>query len=891
MTEMHVAICAAGRGLVEARVLAASVAAHRPDWPITVLVLAGGEPLPLRDDEPFDVVRAIDLDDPSLVRAINATTHERQAALAGPAVVEHLFAAGAPAVLLLASDAQLVSGPAELEAMLDDHDAVVVPRVGAALPDDGERPDASDLAEAGETDDGVFAVRNTDRGRAVTAWWSAGVSEAMRAMASVERAGPDEPPRRLGATPPLSALRALEGVGVLEHPGYSLSAWNLHARPLGQDGQALTAGGAPARILRFPGFDAGEPWWLSRLATRISVLDDPVLEQLCGERARALRAAGWPEQDVVPAGQRRLANGLRYDQRLRRLHLEALEAGEDFGDVFEPAGAAAFTAWLNEPAVIGARQGMTRYHHDVWLSRPDLMTAYPALDGAEDAEGFTGWLWVHGRNELGLHTPLLPPPPAWVPRTHADVPAVLVSGYLRGVVGLGEAARRYLLALEVAGVSVATNVIPTDPPGQASARKRGETVDFADRTLPDGVGADVHLLCVNADLTPAALEDLPEGDRPPYVIGTWAWETDTVPDRWDVPFRMVDEVWVYTSWIAGNIAPSSPVPVVVMPVPVATPDPAGARVPFELPDAYTFLFTFDHFSTIDRKNPVGLIRAFQTAFAPGEGPVLVVKTINADFHPRSREALRHAAAGRSDIHIVDSVLEGPELAALMSSCDCYVSLHRAEGFGMGLAEAMALGKPAIATGWSGNTDFMTASNSLLVDYALRTVGPDNPPYDPDGTWAEPSLEHAAALMRQVWEDPEAARAMGERGRSDIQRHFTLAPVGARARERLERLAALHEFGGERSLAEPASWTLTGLDHRLRFDRTGRAASGGVRGIAKRSLLRALKPYTAPQEQLDVALADAVSRIAAEIEGLRAARDRDRDRLAALERQLARRRDP
>ena len=133
-------------------------------------------------------------------------------------------------------------------------------------------------------------------------------------------------------------------------------------------------------------------------------------------------------------------------------------------------------------------------------------------------------------------------------------------------------------------------------------------------------------------------------------------------------------------------------------------------------DRFTFLFMFDFFSTLQRKNPLGLIDAFTRAFAPDEGPRLLLKTINARFRPEAADELRRRIGERPDIELVDRYLDPRQNAALIARADCYVSLHRSEGFGLTLAESMALGTPVIATGYSGNIDFTTPSNSYLVDW-------------------------------------------------------------------------------------------------------------------------------------------------------------------------------
>src|SRR6202035_5522728 len=158
--------------------------------------------------------------------------------------------------------------------------------------------------------------------------------------------------------------------------------------------------------------------------------------------------------------------------------------------------------------------------------------------------------------------------------------------------------------------------------------------------------------------------------------------------------------------MAENIGAVAPVPVIALPPPVEPRGESLTPLRLGVPEGFLFLFVFDYLSTVQRKNPVGLVEAFKLAFAPGEGPQLLIKTINAPLRPLSDEEVLWAAHGRPDIHMVDRSLTREELGGLMTACDCYISLHRAEGFGLTLAEAMALGKPVIGTGYSGNVDFM-----------------------------------------------------------------------------------------------------------------------------------------------------------------------------------------
>ena len=246
---------------------------------------------------------------------------------------------------------------------------------------------------------------------------------------------------------------------------------------------------------------------------------------------------------------------------------------------------------------------------------------------------------------------------------------------------------------------------------------------------------------------------------------------------------------MYSRFMAENIGAHAQVPVIALPPPVEPPQEDVVPTRLGVPGGFLFLFVFDYLSTVQRKNPVGLIEAFKLAFGAEEGPQLLIKTINGPLRPLSEEELLWAADGRPDIHVIDRSLQTRELHGLMAGCDCYVSLHRAEGLGLTLAEAMAIGKPAIATGYSGNLDFMTTENSYLVEHTIGRVGPECEIYPPEGEWAEPSLEHAARLMREVYGDGEEAARRGARAREDIARLLSPAATGRRMRERLEHLAA------------------------------------------------------------------------------------------------------
>jgi glycosyltransferase involved in cell wall biosynthesis len=307
-------------------------------------------------------------------------------------------------------------------------------------------------------------------------------------------------------------------------------------------------------------------------------------------------------------------------------------------------------------------------------------------------------------------------------------------------------------------------------------------VEFTD--VEGAATAGFNLVCINADELPAFAKTVGDGFFEHPTIGVWGWETDHVPERWRDSFGLLDEIWVYSEYVAENLGRAAPIPVHRVPPPVSPPDATGVELDLGIPDGFRFLFMFDFFSTIQRKNPVGLVEAFSTAFAPGEGPQLVIKTINGVHRPHALEEVLWAARGRPDVHVVDRSLSARERDALVAGCDCYVSLHRSEGFGLTLAECMSLGKPVIGTSFSATTDFMTPENSYPVGHEMTRVGADCEIYPAAGTWAEPDTGEAARLMRQVVTEPDEAARRGETARRDIEALYSPAAVGGIIRARL-----------------------------------------------------------------------------------------------------------
>ncbi|SFN06927.1 glycosyltransferase family 4 protein [Variovorax sp. OV329] len=278
-----------------------------------------------------------------------------------------------------------------------------------------------------------------------------------------------------------------------------------------------------------------------------------------------------------------------------------------------------------------------------------------------------------------------------------------------------------------------------------------------------------------------------------YRVAYWYWEFAQIPDLWVAKARQVDEVWAATEFVAQGLRERLKVPVrTLFPGVKLAPFEKRSKSSFGLDEApYTFLFTFHMMSVMERKNPLGLIRAFRKAFTAADNACLVLKTSYGERYPEQIRELREAAKG-ANIRIIDEVYSPDAVLALIEACDAYVSLHRSEGLGLTMAEAMLLGKPVIATNFSGNVDFMNQSNSLLVDYKLKRLGWPIPPYDAHLQWAEPSEDHAAAHMRRLYDDQPGARELGLRGKASAEASLSLQAAGQRFAARLAEIEALRK---------------------------------------------------------------------------------------------------
>lgn len=398
-------------------------------------------------------------------------------------------------------------------------------------------------------------------------------------------------------------------------------------------------------------------------------------------------------------------------------------------------------------------------------------------------------LAVRQRVHAALMRRAFPPQPA-LPMAPAADPAALpwgltVIGYVQAESGVGESARSTLRALS--RTSLPHSLVDFRV---GNVSRMDEQVDTR---VEREVRHAISLFHVNADQMPVARAHLDaRWFEVPVRIGFWAWELENFPPQWQESFAHVDEVWVPSSFCQAAVAAVSPVPVLCMPHSVEIPERlAPDRARFGLrEDSVVFLAMADTMSSVERKNPFGALQAFLAAFpAQDRRAEIVVKISNGDRNPEALAQLQAMAATHPGVHLIGDYLSRPDLNTLLDSVDAYVSLHRSEGFGLGIAEAMARGKVVVATGWSGNMDFMNAHNSLPVDYELRALEADAGPYRRGERWAEPRMDDAVRKMQQLVADAELRERLGARAQAHCRLHLAPEVVGRRIEQRVQALRA------------------------------------------------------------------------------------------------------
>jgi glycosyltransferase involved in cell wall biosynthesis len=768
-----------------ARVLARSFKQQHPDIPFVVLLCDTIDGYFDPANEPFDIVLLEELDIPDFeIFSFQYIIIELNTA-AKPYFLEHLIRTrGHRRVLYFDPDIFIFQPVTPMFDILSSHSIALTPHLTKPLPDDGKMPNEISILQAGAYNLGFIGLSDTPTTQCLLDWWKQRLHDRCRMDIQngmhVDQRWIDFIPGFFG------------DVYIVRENTYNVAYWNIPTLSLTSISERPYVDGSPAIFMHFSGVDPKSPNTISKHDTRLTMENLGSSAELYRKYIDQLVKADYFDALAWPYAYGRFTNGIEIPPIARRIYIEMEARKREFGNPFDADAPRSYFRWLVERTEESGHEwpGLSRLLYAIHRSRPDLQRAFRRPFG-RDNRAFMNWLEVDGRDQYRLAPGLLKThapttsemrTASWASANSQDV-GVNVSGFFTSEKGVGQAARSMLRALKTAGIRTAVNNF-RDPTSENRESLESESVQDAPHP--------VNLMLLGAGDVDWFRTSRGEGyfeNR--YNIGHIAWELARAPMDTPVILQVMDEVWVGSTFIRDAMRERLPIPVHCIPYPVVdeAPVPTWHRYSFGIPkDHFVFLYMLDFSSFVERKNPLGVVQAFKRAFLPNDPAMLVIKCSRGAGNAAALDALQREAVG-ANVRITDSVYSRNQARNLLRVCDCYVSLHRAEGFGLSMAEAMLLEKPVIATGYSGNMDFMSEQNSFPVRYNVVEIDRDYGPYRRGWPWAEPDLDHAAELMRFVYDHQAEAQQIGRIARPEILARFGAQVVGSAMRERLTEIGA------------------------------------------------------------------------------------------------------
>ena len=355
-------------------------------------------------------------------------------------------------------------------------------------------------------------------------------------------------------------------------------------------------------------------------------------------------------------------------------------------------------------------------------------------------------------------------------------------GLIKAEVGLGQSCRLIAEAIDNTGIEYTIfNQIQIN-----SCRQ--EDTSWDDK-ITNTTPFNINLIHINPpDLAIAYLTlDKKIWDNK-YNIAFWLWELEEFPEEWVKCFDLLDEIWTPSEFVSESIRKKTSMPVNTMTYPISAPtNEKFDRKYFNLPeDKFLYLCMYDSNSMTERKNPMAVINSFKKTFNPNEQDVgLVIKINNPDA--KDLELIKQSLKDYSNIYIIQQIMTKIEVNSLIKDVDVLVSLHRAEGFGLPLAEAMLLGTPTIATNWSANTEFMSEDTACMADYELITLDKDYGVFEKGNRWADPDIQQAAKYMRKLYEEKTFYDEISSKARNYIKNNLNLENASKIIKNRINQI--------------------------------------------------------------------------------------------------------
>ncbi|MFQ5964295.1 MAG: glycosyltransferase [Candidatus Scalinduaceae bacterium] len=683
-----------------------------------------------------------------------------------PFFLEYLLRSGYEKVIYFDPDVFIMNDINEIEKLLDGYNIILTPHILENIPDDAKKPSNLDILNAGVYNLGFIAIKDSEETKRSLKWWQEKLIDGC--FMDVEK-GFHVDQKWIDFLPVL-----FKNVYIQNKKTYNMAYWNLHEREIiFRDGNWYV-GDEHILFFHFSGFVIGNLDKISKHQNRFCLKNFPHLKELFKLYRNELL-----KNDLINIGNKQYyfeklpGTTIKIPDFMRQMHKQILSK---IDNPWNPDSVMDICNFVNKEVY----PPITRLLFSMYNSRNDLQRIFPLIESLPDnREKFYKWVWESGKKEYDLSRIFFDP--ANVNKkdyTLDNKHGVNLWGYFEVLMGISELSRCLLDAFRQTGIPLTLINIPSE----CHENVNPEKIQHLNKYFTQNNIYKINLITANADQLPHIYEHFGHVKfKDKYNIGFWAWEIQGY-FPFKASFDLVDEVWSFSDFACHTYRKYTHKPVTKILYPFKSNwnyiiEPEVVRKRYNISEEdFAFIFSFDFHSSFERKNPDGIINAFLKAFEKDKKAKLIIKSIHSQYHSTNQKYIKNLInnSGNGNIIYIDKGFSREDYISLVNASDCFVSLHRSEGLGIGILEAMCLGKCVIVTKYGGNMEFTTSENSLLVDYKLTPIKQDFGPYKKGELWAEPNIDQCVEYMRTVYENRETAKTMGEKASNYVKNISSMA---------------------------------------------------------------------------------------------------------------------
>lgn len=733
-----------------------------------------------------------------------------------PFFFDYLFnKCGYKKILYFDPDILITNSLSPLFSELDSHSIIIVPHITKPLMD-GKKPDEIDFLISGNYNFGFVGLKKGKETRKLINWWSERLYEYCKYDT---QNGLFVDQKWANLIPSL-----FPDYKILYDPGYNVAYWNLHERKIkyNKDHSKIKVNGELLYFYHFSGFNFDYSEIVSKHQNRYRLKDLEQLKNLFNDYKSLLEKQDYIKIRGLKYHYGYFENGTIINQFIRNNYLKHKSRKNPFS-----TNGNSYYNWL-----LKTRKGtlIPNLAYEIYKDREDLQLRYADLFKS-DNHRFLEWFVYFGSQEYDIDPifyknivntksrvnrksiiknkihiayehpfvqnnkhkikNIIGPKNFYFIRNKFDkyiwssnngprlelkkFPktanfGINVSGHLTAESGTGQAARSLLDSIKTTDIPI------SEINFERNIYRKG---DSSTRDVTTFNPYSINLVCINADQVDIFAQHV-EKDffNNKYNIGYWLWELSEFPDEWIDSFKYFDEIWTSSSFAQEAISIKSNMPVQRIPLSV-NPNRAikYTKEDFGVNNTkFLYLYMFDYLSVVERKNPIAAINAYKGISKMVPNSVLLIKTVNEKYSQIEANKIKSEAQGYN-IKFIDKYLTREEVFGLLSTCDCYLSPHRSEGFGYSVFEAMYYKKPVIVTDYSGVSDYINVSNSYPVDYKIVKLDKNYGPYKKGSYWANPNIDTISKYMYEIYINKKESVIKSNKGYQTVKNELSNNKIG------------------------------------------------------------------------------------------------------------------